>query len=91
MALDSQTTYHVEIVASCLYGYTVQATSLQEAHELALAKHEDDPAKPAISLTGETMIAWTDADGRHNYYGDMSDNATDVELAQDTVTFPLAQ
>lgn len=40
---------------------------------------------------GETMIAWTDADGRHNYLGDMSDSAIDTELAQDTVTFPLAQ
>ncbi|MFN8467270.1 MAG: hypothetical protein U0X20_17060 [Caldilineaceae bacterium] len=89
MALDSQTTYNVEIVASCLYGYRVTASSLQEAHALALAEHADDPAKPAISLTGETMITWNDADGRNSYYGAMTDSTSDADLAKDTVTFPL--
>lgn len=88
---NPQTIYNVEVVASCLYGYRVQASSLQEAHELALTKHEHDPVKPAISLTGETMISWTDANGRHNYYGAITDSTTSAELAQDTVTFPLEQ
>lgn len=91
MALDSQTTYNVEVIATCLYGYTVTASSLQEAHELALAKHNDNPAKPSISLSGETMISWHDADGRHSYYGAMTDSTNSAELAEDTVTFPLEQ